>query len=206
MYKIVEGNTLNLADVGKFIDVINELPNGLSGFFDGREDIFVTRAPGRLDVMGGIADYSGSLVLEMPIAESTVAAIQKSDDRQIKIVSLHVNSRTFSTFAMDLADLELGNQTTDYTRIKEFFSRDSSNNWASYAAGIFFVLKRELGVGFQTGARILIVVLPGRPPFTLRLNPGAGAVKASASSLPASPATFGIVTARSSTLRLFNGK
>ena len=28
-------------------------------------DIFVTRAPGRLDVMGGIADYSGSLVLQV---------------------------------------------------------------------------------------------------------------------------------------------
>jgi len=25
----------------------------------------VTRAPGRLDVMGGIADYSGSLVLQV---------------------------------------------------------------------------------------------------------------------------------------------
>ena len=28
-------------------------------------DIYVARAPGRLDVMGGIADYSGSLVLQV---------------------------------------------------------------------------------------------------------------------------------------------
>lgn len=34
--------------------------------FVSEEDIFVTRAPGRLDVMGGIADYSGSLVLQVP--------------------------------------------------------------------------------------------------------------------------------------------
>ena len=27
--------------------------------------MFVARAPGRLDVMGGIADYSGSLVLQV---------------------------------------------------------------------------------------------------------------------------------------------
>lgn len=33
--------------------------------FGVQEDIFVTRAPGRLDVMGGIADYSGSLVLQV---------------------------------------------------------------------------------------------------------------------------------------------
>ena len=34
---------------------------------------FIARAPGRLDVMGGIADYSGSLVLEMPIASRAFA-------------------------------------------------------------------------------------------------------------------------------------
>ena len=32
-----------------------------------QEEIFVARAPGRLDVMGGIADYSGSLVLQVNI-------------------------------------------------------------------------------------------------------------------------------------------
>lgn len=32
-----------------------------------QEEIFVARAPGRLDVMGGIADYSGSLVLQVKI-------------------------------------------------------------------------------------------------------------------------------------------
>ena len=36
----------------------------------------MTRAPGRLDVMGGIADYSGSLVLQMPIAEACHVALQ----------------------------------------------------------------------------------------------------------------------------------
>jgi L-arabinokinase len=36
----------------------------------------VTRAPGRLDVLGGIADYSGSLVLQMPIAEACHVALQ----------------------------------------------------------------------------------------------------------------------------------
>lgn len=34
------------------------------------------RAPGRLDVMGGIADYSGSLVLQLPLAQGTFAAAQ----------------------------------------------------------------------------------------------------------------------------------
>jgi L-arabinokinase len=37
----------------------------------------VCRAPGRLDVMGGIADYSGSLVLQMPTREACHVALQR---------------------------------------------------------------------------------------------------------------------------------
>lgn len=33
------------------------------------DDVFVSRAPGRLDVMGGIADYSGALVLQVGLTE-----------------------------------------------------------------------------------------------------------------------------------------
>lgn len=41
------------------------------------DDLLITRAPGRLDVMGGIADYSGSLVLQMPIGEACHVALQR---------------------------------------------------------------------------------------------------------------------------------
>ena len=41
--------------------------------------VLVARAPGRLDVMGGIADYSGSLVLELPLAVATWVAVQAQD-------------------------------------------------------------------------------------------------------------------------------
>lgn len=37
----------------------------------------MARAPGRLDVMGGIADYSGAQVLQMPIAEAAHVAVQR---------------------------------------------------------------------------------------------------------------------------------
>lgn len=39
----------------------------------------MARAPGRLDVMGGIADFSGSLVLQMPIALAAHVALQLHD-------------------------------------------------------------------------------------------------------------------------------
>ena len=47
--------------------------------FEPGASVSIARAPGRLDVMGGIADYSGSLVLERPIAEATWAAVQRID-------------------------------------------------------------------------------------------------------------------------------
>ena len=49
----------------------------LRTFFDAQSELTIARAPGRLDVMGGIADYSGSLVLELPIAEATLVALQR---------------------------------------------------------------------------------------------------------------------------------
>src|SRR6185295_20289918 len=45
------------ADLTAFVDAAK-----LTGFFDDGAVAVVARAPGRLDVMGGIADYSGSLV------------------------------------------------------------------------------------------------------------------------------------------------
>ncbi len=49
------------------------------------DDLIVTRAPGRLDVMGGIADYSGSLVLQMPIGEACHVALQRHTVEQQRV-------------------------------------------------------------------------------------------------------------------------
>lgn len=94
-------------DVEAFIDLINDPPDSVAGFFDPSADIFVARAPGRLDVMGGIADYSGSLVMPMPIAEATFAAVQKSPDSLIEIVSLAADDVTARRFVMSISDLGL---------------------------------------------------------------------------------------------------
>lgn len=116
----------------------------------------MARAPGRLDVMGGIADYSGSLVLEMPIAEATLAAVQKIGEPIIKIVSFSGDTgRTFA-FEMPLLHFANDNPNGGYKPIKDYFSRNRSNHWASYIVGAFSILSGELGIDFQNGARILI--------------------------------------------------
>ena len=39
-------------------------------------------APGRLDFMGGVADYSGSLVLEMPLSRTTRVTLKEQAARE----------------------------------------------------------------------------------------------------------------------------
>ena len=149
-YDIVSGNAHGLRDVAKFIETLNEVET----LFEPRSELTIARAPGRLDVMGGIADYSGSLVLELPIAEATLVALQKDDARQLKIVSL-LENETLS-FNMPLADLERDGEPVEYDDAQRYFKSDATKRWAAYAAGVFLVLSRERGVRFDRGARILV--------------------------------------------------
>src|SRR5580700_6502610 len=53
-YRIVHGSTRGLADVENFLLTLSGSRDA-HALFDQENDIFVGRAPGRLDVMGGIA-------------------------------------------------------------------------------------------------------------------------------------------------------
>jgi L-arabinokinase len=109
-------------------------------------DVHVARAPGRLDVIGGIADYSGSLVLEWPLADATLVAVQP-DERPV--VLLTSGARAAGTYLPDLLSFS-------YEDARAYFAADQSTRWASYVAGAFVVLARELGVRFTKGARVFI--------------------------------------------------
>lgn len=50
---------------------------------DGHHEVFLARAPGRLDVMGGLSEYAGSLVCQMPLEAATAVALQRRDDRRL---------------------------------------------------------------------------------------------------------------------------
>lgn len=129
--------------------------------FKSNADVIVSRAPGRLDVMGGIADYSGSHVLEFPIAEATVAAVQLNNEPQLKIVTLLDDEPRQSSFTMPLSVFD---GPIEYEAAREFFQQDAESRWAAYVAGVFLVLMRERSVNFTSGANILISshVPPGK--------------------------------------------
>jgi galactokinase len=160
-----KSNMLRLPDVEAFIASLAALEQHplaeARELFRTDEPLIVTRAPGRLDVMGGIADYSGSLVLQLPIAEAAMVALQRDPEPVVRIVSLgaEANDRD-AAFALPLAALRSGGDPhgdpIPYPEAREYFARKPRLAWAAYAAGAFLVLMRERGACFSDGCRILI--------------------------------------------------
>lgn len=131
----------------------DEISKTTASAFDFALPVTVTRAPGRLDFMGGIADYSGSLVLQMPIAEAChVAAQTRAAPRgraTLTVVSPIPGSRDANdraeTFTCAMDDL----LSLTYDAAREWFARDQKTRWAAYVAGTALVLAKEKGARFQ---------------------------------------------------------
>src|SRR6188474_2199318 len=98
------------------------------------DSVFVARAPGRLDVMGGIADYSGALVLQWPIREATCAAVQVHPERVLRIVSLS-DTGTSRHCTVPLDAIAPGGSPASYAAARAWFSADAERHWAAYVAG-----------------------------------------------------------------------
>ena len=99
-------------------------------YFSAGEPVFVASAPGRLDVMGGIADYSGSLVLELPLDRSTVAMVQRHKAPVVDVVSLRGDTTLRATVPLD-ALRDVGESAA--ARLAARFSME--HHWASYVIG-----------------------------------------------------------------------
>ncbi len=122
-------------------------------FFDSRRELVVTRAPGRLDLMGGIADYSGSLVLQWPIQSAVYVATQRHKSKTLRIASVpEVLDQPPRLFEITLDEL----LNSDYSTLRGRFNEEPKNHWAAYVAGAFPVLMRETNTSFPEGARIFI--------------------------------------------------
>jgi len=170
MYRVVQGDANQTPDAQDFIHLLNNLTTHslktARELFHPGADLFVGRAPGRLDAMGGIADYSGSHVLEMPIAEATFVAVQRNDERTLNIITSlvgepHPDDPSHVAFKMALSVFD---GPIEYEAARQFFRLHSGTHWSAYVAGVFLVLMRERNVSFTSGANILISsrVPPGK--------------------------------------------
>lgn len=193
-FDVLHGDVQGLSDTMSFLKSLAELNSvydsgkaekrqmrerkAAAGLFNWEEDIFVTRAPGRLDVMGGIADYSGSLVLQMPIREACHVAVQRNHPTKhrlwkhaqarqnargegsrpvLQIVSYGSElSNRAPTFDMDLSDFMDGEKPMSYEKARKYFAQDPAQKWAAYIAGTILVLMKELGVRFEDSISLLV--------------------------------------------------
>src|SRR2546430_15487448 len=101
-----------LPDAERFLAVLNQQEE----FFDSHAPLWVGRAPGRLDLMGGIADYSGSLVLELPLGMAAWVVVQPVDDSYVTLLSTSIEENAGdSLFSMPLDSLQVTSDVSDYS-------------------------------------------------------------------------------------------
>ena len=122
----------------------------MKDFFSTGGQIISARAPGRMDVMGGIADYSGSLLLQMPIRQSTTVDIQKRNDGIFKLRTQLSKNKSIG-FSIDIS--EINNKPLEEAGM--IIKEKSAGDWAVYVLGCFLVLRQEKKIDL-TGANIYI--------------------------------------------------
>ena len=122
----------------------------MNGLFSNEEKIISATAPGRMDVMGGIADYSGSLLLQMPIKQTTSVSIQKRNDGVFNFRTQLTKKKT-DDFTINIS--ELGDRSLEGAG--KIIKSKQGGDWAVYVLGCFLVLQKENNIDL-TGANVLI--------------------------------------------------
>ena len=97
-------------------------------------EVFIGTAPGRMDVMGGIADYSGSLLLQMPILQKTTVKLT-----EIEALKLQVSSKDGDkVLEFEITWDQIQSFENTLSAQKYFSSTDF--DWAAYPVGCFILL------------------------------------------------------------------
>ncbi|MEK7719107.1 MAG: galactokinase family protein [Bacteroidota bacterium] len=118
-------------------------------FFSPTEPVYISRAPGRLDLMGGNDDYTGGLVFESTIREATFAAAQLRPDQIIEL-----NNRTVSDAGWQ-GVLEVSwAEMADEAAVKELVNRSANVRWTAYVLGNLFYLKKKYPNRVNCGIRL----------------------------------------------------
>src|SRR4051812_5583871 len=158
-FTILSESTDEFRDTQEFVasldSLISRVP--IDGFLTAANGVIVTRAPGRLDVMGGIADYSGSLVLQMPIAAAAHVALQKNNSHRVRVASVETtNTSQARVFEMELQEFVTDTGPIEYEDARQRFAPSSEQHWAAYVAGAVLALQREGKVDFSEGFDLLV--------------------------------------------------
>ncbi|MBN8856052.1 MAG: hypothetical protein BGO55_15020 [Sphingobacteriales bacterium 50-39] len=125
---------------------IKELKNG---FFGADGPVLVSRAPGRLDLMGGNDDYTGGLVFESTIRESTYAAAQIRPDGWVVLKNDDVTSAGWQgDIRIELEGLR------DEETLKNWINGSPSRRWTAYVLGNLHYLLRKYPLRVGAGVNL----------------------------------------------------
>ncbi len=126
--------------------------------FEKTGTIFVTRAPGRLDVMGGSADFCGANVLETTIERAAVAACQARKDWILKALTYDTEGNDNpSGFQISLNDFYTNGTLNSYSQVRQLFAKNPRTSCTGYVLCSFYVLLKEKKVdAFPHGAVVVI--------------------------------------------------
>jgi len=119
---------------------------GAGGLFRPDRPVYVARAPGRIDLMGGNVDYTGGLVFQATIREATWAAVQLRADDRIRFVNPQVGEAA----GFSLADL------SGEENVMAAVRRDTHNSWTAYTLGLFYYLRKNFPGQVCSGADVYI--------------------------------------------------
>lgn len=112
--------------------------------------VYLGRAPGRLDVMGGNADYTGGLVFEATIRRATWAAVALRDDQRLVFHNPQAASHGWSSDAVfNFAQLESENAV-------QALAGSGSMHWTVYVLGAFYLLRERFPEKVTAGADVYI--------------------------------------------------
>jgi L-arabinokinase len=136
------------------LDLLRALPTGtdprLRTFLARDTEIYVGRAPGRLDVMGGIADYSGGLVLQLPLACATFAICQRQAEPRCEVATRRGGEWQWFGMEVPLASP---------AALAAWFARHGEERWAGYVIGVVqYCMERatEEGRKAPPGLKLLV--------------------------------------------------
>jgi galactokinase len=135
----------------------NSDASGLASFFASGE-IRVTRVPARLDVMGGIADYSGANVCEAVLGRGVLIALQSRTDRTLRIRTVQAGMKALPIETrVPLDYFKSGDGLAGYGDIRAFCHANPLANWAAYIVGSIFTLLKEEEVKLPYGFNLLLL-------------------------------------------------
>ena len=106
--------------------------------------VIITRAPARLDVMGGIAAHCGANVFGLTLERSAVVGCQARQDRQLSALSFDAPLHGYqSALQISIDDFYTTGNLKSYEEVQPLFTHNPQTAWTEYILGGFFALMKE---------------------------------------------------------------